>query len=91
MVLGHIHDKVLTAPRANKEHLNLYWAALNWTYYTLSHIGDKSWFYACKNDQHWTEILGIKPITDKYIMASAALDSFGDTHHGDQLQCIAES
>ena len=48
------------------------------------------YFYACETDQLQSRHLGIEPISDIMIM-NAALCAFSKEHHGEQLQCIAES
>ena len=58
--------------------------------YTPSMTGTEMYFYVCETDKHRSKHFGINPITDTTIM-TAALQAFSMEHHGEQLQCIAES
>ena len=58
--------------------------------YTPSITGAEIYFYACETDQLRSRHLGIDPISDTMIMATA-LCAFSMEHHGEQLQRIAKS
>ena len=87
--LEKIRAKVHSPPRASHEQQGLLKQVLARTY-TPSITGAEMYFYACETDQLRSRHLVIEPISDTMI-TTAALCAFSLEHHGEQLQCIAES